>query len=306
MSYLLCVDDDPSILMLVGKVLENAGHIVQSAADGMTALMSIETREPELVVLDLSMPHMSGIEVCRAIKQNPFKAHIPVLLLTAQSDIEDKVEAFEAGVDDYLVKPFHPQELLARVFALLRLVRREGDRNPSSGLPGGRAIQEEIERRVAQAQHFAICYIDLDNFKPFADTFGFTVADVVIRETGKVIRAAVEAHGHPSDFTGHIGGDDFIVVTDVERAAAVARDASARFKQIIHRTVGEAALLRGTFTGEDRDGQQREFPITQLSAAVLLVDPAHWVSIGHIGTLAANVKRQAKQHGPGTILVQPA
>src|SRR6185503_13616034 len=134
---------------LVCRVLEAAGHQVVTAPDGAAALAAIEAREPELVVLDLCMPGLSGIEVCRAIKANPFTARIPVLLLTAMSDIEDKIEAFEAGADDFLVKPFHPQELLARVVALLRIVRRESDRNPSSGLPGGRAIQEEIERRAA-------------------------------------------------------------------------------------------------------------------------------------------------------------
>lgn len=304
MSYLLCVDDDDSIRMLICKILANAGHIVQAFPDGRTALSALEAREPELVVLDLAMPGMTGIEVCRSIKENPFTAHIPVLLLTAQSEIEDKVEAFEAGADDYLVKPFHPQELLARVLALLRLVRRESDRNPSSGLPGGRAIQEEIERCVGLSQPFAICHLDLDNFKPFADTFGFTVADTVIRETGAIIRKVVEDQGRPTDFVGHIGGDDFIIVTGVEQAERMARECSTRFREVVARIVGAAATQRGTFTGLDRDGFQREFPITQLSAAVLLVNPEQWVSLGHVGTLAADVKRRAKQNGPGTILVQ--
>jgi len=303
-SYLLCVDDDDSIRMLVCKILSNAGHLVQAFPDGRSALAALEVREPELVVLDLAMPGMTGIEVCRTIKQNPFTAHIPVLLLTAQSDIEDKVEAFEAGADDYLVKPFHPQELLARVLAILRLVRREGDRNPSSGLPGGRAIQEEIERCVGQNEPFAICHLDLDNFKPFADTFGFTVADTVIRETGAIIRKVIEEKGSPTDFVGHIGGDDFIIVTGIEQAESVARECSARFREVVARIMGDEATSRGTFTGLDRDGRQREFPMTQLSAAVLLVDPTQWVSLGHVGTLAADVKRRAKQNGPGTILVQ--
>lgn len=304
MSLLLCVDDDESVRFLVCRILEGAGHQVEAAEDGATALAAIEAREPELIVLDLSMPGLSGIEVCREIKGNPFTARIPVLLLTAMSDIEDKIEAFEAGADDYLIKPFHPQELLARVVALLRLVRREGDRNPSSGLPGGKAIQEEIAKRAARDETFAICYIDLDNFKPFADTFGFTLADTVIRETGALIREAVEVAGSADDFPGHIGGDDFIVVTSPAQAERIARECVTRFARVAARAVGEEAAQSGRYMGEDRDGSRREFPLTQLSAAVLVVNPKQWVSIGHIGTLAAQVKRQAKQHGPGTILVQ--
>src|SRR5919202_5851693 len=290
--------------LMVREILASAGHDVATAADGLSALESIEEREPDLLVLDLVMPGMSGIEVCRAVKRNPFKARIPVLVLSARGEIEHKVAGFEAGADDYLPKPFDPRELRARVVAMLRLVRREGDRNPTSGLPGGKAIEEEIGRRVASGERFAICYIDLDHFKPFADTFGFTAADAVIRDTGSAIRGAVEAVGSGRDFVGHIGGEDFIVVCDEGHAEAIARECAARFRDVAVRAVGEDVVERGHFRGVDRDGKAREFPIARLSVAVLKVDPARWVSIGHVGALAAEVKRRAKQRGSGTILVQ--
>jgi PleD family two-component response regulator len=302
-SYLLCVDDNEDMRLMVREVLESAGHEVSLAPDGDAALASIQNREPELLVLDLVMPGMTGIDVCRAVKRNPFTARIPVLMLTARGDIEHKVAAFEAGADDYLAKPFDPRELRSRVVALLRIVRREGDRNPTSGLPGGQAIEDEIERRVAAGEPFAVCYIDLDNFKPFADTFGFSVADTVIREMGAAIRSAVEAVGDPRDFVGHIGGDDFIVITVAERAERIAEACADRFVDVLLRAVGKDAVNRGGFMGVDRDGRAREFPIARLSAAVLRVTPDRWVSVAHLGGLAAEVKRRAKQRGPGTILV---
>jgi PleD family two-component response regulator len=302
-SYLLCVDDNEDMRLMVREVLESAGHEVNLAPDGLAALTAIQEREPELLVLDLVMPGMSGIDVCRAVKRNPFTARIPVLMLTARGDVEHKVAAFEAGADDYLAKPFDPRELRARVVALLRIVRREGDRNPTSGLPGGQAIEDEISRRAAAGEPFAVCYIDLDNFKPFADTFGFTVADAVIREMGLEIRAAVEEVGSGRDFVGHIGGDDFIVVTDALHAERIAESCADRLVRVLDRVVGEEPLKRGGFIGVDRDGRAREFPIARLSAAVLHVTPERWVSVGHIGTLAAEVKRRAKQRGAGTILV---
>jgi len=289
---------------MVRDVLASAGHEVEVAADGLSALASIQEREPELLVLDLVMPGMSGIEVCRALKRNPFLARVPVLMLTARGDVENKVAAFEAGADDYLPKPFDPRELRSRVVALLRLVRREGDRNPTSGLPGGKAIEEEIDRRAEIREPFDICYLDLDNFKPFADTYGFTVADMVIRDMGQAIRGAVEAVGNSRDFVGHIGGDDFIVVTASGSAESVAKECASRFVTVATRAVGEEAVRRGHFMGIDRDGRAREFPIARLSAAVLTVNPARWISTSHIGALAAEVKRRAKQRGPGTILVQ--
>jgi PleD family two-component response regulator len=290
--------------LMVREVLASAGHDVNLAPDGLSALASIQEREPDLLVLDLVMPGMSGIDVCRAVKRNPFTARIPVLMLTAQGDIDSKVAGFEAGADDYLPKPFDARELRSRVVALLRLVRREGDRNPTSGLPGGTAIEEEIARRAARKERFAVCYVDLDNFKPFADTFGFSVADMVIRDMGSAIRAAVEEVGDTQDFVGHIGGDDFIVVTTEDRALPVAEECARRFVDVAVRAVGESAVRRGTFTGIDREGKAREFPIARLSVAVLKVHPERWISVGHFGALAAEVKRRAKQRGPGTILVQ--
>ena len=194
MSYVLCVDDNEDMRLMVREVLQSAGHETDLAADGLSALASIQEREPDLLVLDLVMPGMSGLDVCRAVKLNPFTARIPILMLTAQGDIKHKVAAFEAGADDYLAKPFDPRELRARIVALLRIVRREGDRNPTSGLPGGKAIEEEIERRAEAGDSFAICYIDLDNFKPFADTFGFSIADMVIRDMGQAIHGLRRAH----------------------------------------------------------------------------------------------------------------
>ena len=289
---------------MVREVLQSAGHEVELAGDGLSALEAIQEREPDLLVLDHMMPGMSGFEVCRTVKRNPFTARIPVLMLTAHGDIEHKVAGFEAGADDYLAKPFDPRELRARVVALLRIVRREGDRNPTSGLPGGRAIQEHIEHKAERGEPFAICYIDLDNFKPFADAFGFTVADLVIRETGSAVLGAVLAVGGPKDFVGHIGGDDFIVVSTPDRGERIAEECARRFVEVAIKAVGEEAVRKGSFMGIDREGRAREFPIARLSAAVLTVEPSRWISTSHIGMLAAEVKRLAKQRGPGTILVR--
>jgi PleD family two-component response regulator len=254
------------------------------------------------------MPGMNGFEVCRRIKTNPFTSRIPVLMLTAQSTVESKVEGYAAGADDYLAKPFDPRELRARVQALLRLVQRESDRNPTSGLPGGRAIDLDIAARIERNESFAVCYLDLDYFKPFADTFGFAIADEVIRGLGAAIRESSATVGSDDgkDFVGHIGGDDFIILTAPGRAEAFAAECSSRCKRVIERAVGDDAARAGSFTGVDREGQVRRFPLARLSTAVLLVKPDGWVNLAHLGMRAADVKRRAKQRGPGTILVEIA
>ena len=305
MSYLLFADDNEDMRHMVRDLLESSGHEIGLAADGPSALASVKEREPDLLILDLNMPGLSGYEVCRAVKRNPGTARVPVLMLTSQSSVEHKLEGFDAGADDYLPKPFDARELRARVAALLRLVRREADRNPTSGLPGGHAIDEELSGRVARKETFAVCYIDLDNFKPFADHFGFSVADDVIRDTGAAIRRAVSAVGASDDFVGHIGGDDFIVVTSPDRADVVAQECAARFRDVVARAVGEEAMLIGNFTEVDREGILRAMPLACLSAAILTVRPEDWVSSKHLGARAAEVKRRAKHRGPGTIVAEP-
>ena len=305
MSYLLFADDNEDMRHMVRDLLESSGHEIGLAADGPSALASVGTRIPDLLILDLNMPGLSGYDVCRAVKRNPGTSRVPILMLTAQSSVEHKLEGFEAGADDYLPKPFDARELRARVSALLRLVRREADRNPTSGLPGGHAIDEELLSRVGRKETFAVCYIDLDNFKPFADHFGFAVADDVIRDTGDAIRHAVSAVGTGDDFVGHIGGDDFIVITSPARADDVAQECAVRFRDVVTRAVGEDAMRIGSFTAIDREGVLRTMPLACLSAAILTVRPEDWVSSKHLGARAAEVKRRAKHRGPGTIVAEP-
>ncbi len=308
MSYLLYADDHEQMRLMVRDLLEASGHEVALAPDGPSALAQLRVREPELLILDVAMPGMSGFDVCRAVKRNPMTARIPVLMLTAESDIDAKVQGFDAGADDYLAKPFNPRELRARITALVRLVRRESDRNPTSGLPGSRAIDDELARRAERGQPFAVCYLDVDHFKPFNDVFGFAVADAVIRDAGVALQDAVTATGGTlgpdGDFAGHIGGDDFLLLTTPGRAEPLVREAQRAFRRLVESRVGSETVARGRFTGLDRQGTLREFPLATLTAVVLLVDAVRWRSSVDLGVRAADAKRRAKATGAGTVLVE--
>jgi len=302
MALILCVDDEPSVSDLVRQILKMGGHEVEVAHSGPDALRRVREREPQLIVLDRSMPDMDGLDVCRALKANPFLSRIPILMLTALAAIDFKVEGFEAGVDDYLTKPFEPRELTARVAALLRLTAREGDRNPSSGLPGGIAIERDIESRVAAEQPFSVVYFDFDHFKPFADTFGFALADQVVRGTGAILGELAARNG---DFAAHIGGDDFLLVCAPHRAFQLARESQERFRTLICDLVAPSIAEKGSFVGLGRDGQVREFPLTSITAVIVPIEPARWRGVAHLGEWAAMGKRAAKTSGGGQIIEAP-
>lgn len=122
-GVILIVDDTPDNLALLSDALDDAGYMVLVALDGLSALNRIQRRRPDLILLDAMMPGLDGFETCRRIKAQPETADIPVLFMTALTDSEHVVEGFEAGGIDYVTKPIHPDEVLARVAAHLRTAR---------------------------------------------------------------------------------------------------------------------------------------------------------------------------------------
>jgi DNA-binding response OmpR family regulator len=123
MSKVLIADDDPDILDLVAFKLEQAGHQLVTAGDGITALAEARREPPDVVVLDVSMPGMSGLDICRELRADPATAAIPVILLTARAQEADVEAGFDVGADDYVTKPFSPRELVSRVAVVLGRVR---------------------------------------------------------------------------------------------------------------------------------------------------------------------------------------
>ena len=121
---MLVVEDDPDIAQLVAHYLEKAGFTAEITASGRDALTSIAARPPDIVVLDLMLPQVDGLEICRTVRGNDATAGVPIIMLTARAEESDRIVGLEIGADDYLAKPFSPGELVARIRALLRRVAR--------------------------------------------------------------------------------------------------------------------------------------------------------------------------------------
>jgi two-component system, OmpR family, alkaline phosphatase synthesis response regulator PhoP len=132
-TRILIVEDDPDIAELVARYLDKAGFATERAASGREAMQAISERPPELVVLDLMLPHMDGLEVCRLVRGHHATAAIPIIMLTARAEESERIVGLELGADDYLAKPFSPNELVARVRALQRRAQRAAATASSSG-----------------------------------------------------------------------------------------------------------------------------------------------------------------------------
>jgi DNA-binding response OmpR family regulator len=141
----LVVEDESSIASFVALYLKNAGYTVRSAANGKTALAEAEASQPALIVLDLMLPDIDGVEVCRRIRQ---RSDVPILMLTARDEDVDKIIGLEVGADDYLTKPFNPRELVARVKAILRRSTTERARPESKQIQHGDLVIDAGRREV--------------------------------------------------------------------------------------------------------------------------------------------------------------
>jgi PleD family two-component response regulator len=299
MPNILFADDEPAMRDMVSRVLESGGYKVQLARNGLDALEQIRATTPDLIVLDYYMGDPNGLQVCRDVKSSPRFGHLPVLILTGRNGMDSRLRGFDAGADDYLTKPFDPRELLARISALLRLASRGLQRNPTSGLPGGEAIHQAFGCWQQRGKIFAICYLDLDDFKPFGDRFGFRIADSAIRECGDVLRDVTDSL---DAFVGHVGGDDFIALSRPEDARRICEEAQRRLHTRLLSYLPPDVVEQGWYTAEARDGAVREFPITRMSAAIVRIPPDMPVSLTELGETVAGLKRLAKRGTSAGIL----
>lgn len=300
---ILVVDDDRNLRKIIQTNLELAGYDVSTAPNGEEAMQLLDVMQPDLVVLDVMMPLMDGYEVARRIRRHPSNTHVPIIMLTAKSEVEDKLAGFEAGADDYITKPFGPQELLARVRAKIRRVEVDSSLSPLTRLPGNLAIEAELRRRIDAKEPFAVLYLDLDNFKAFNDVYGFTHGDEAIQLVASSAVDVVRRRGTTQDFVGHIGGDDFIIVTLPPRAEEIAREIIDTFDRDIRKLYNAQDLRQGFIETRDRRGTLNRFPIMSLSIAIISNDQRPLENYAQIGEAAAELKRYAKSIG-GSVYVK--
>ena len=299
----LVVDDDRNLRKIIQTNLELAGYDVISASTGDEAMNILDGTQPDLVVLDVMMPLMDGYEVARRIRRHPSNTHVPIIMLTAKGEVDDKLTGFDAGVDDYMTKPFGPQELLARVKAKIRRVEVDASLSPLTRLPGNLAIEAELRRRIETHAPFAVLYLDLDNFKAFNDVYGFTHGDEAIQLVASSAVDVVRRRGTPKDFVGHIGGDDFIIVTLPDRAEEIAREIIDMFDREIRKLYNARDLGHGYIETRDRRGTLNRYPIMSLSVAIISNEQRKLDNYAQIGEAAAELKRYAKSIG-GSVYVK--
>lgn len=296
---ILLIDDDPLIRHLVVRTLANENYKVVEAASGLEGIASAVANPPDLILLDVMMPGMDGYEVCNHLRQQAATINVPIIFLTALDQMDSKILGLSTGADDYITKPFDVRELKTRVEVHLRRSERDLGANPLTGLPGNPIIEQIIAARLKAREQFAVLYIDLSNFKAYNDNYGWLKGDQVIKMLADTIVTAVTDIGTKADFVGHVGGDDFILVTVPDRAGAIAQQIIDRFDAAIPEFYSQDVRERGYSIVRDRRGRIFHAPIATVSIAIVTNVRREFKNILQVADIAAEVKGLVKSH-PGS------
>jgi PleD family two-component response regulator len=300
---ILVVEDDQNIRQILKFRLERAGYDVSTAENGEEGLEKVKEVSPDLVLLDLMMPVMDGREACRRLKSHFNTSHIPVIMLTAKSDIHDKVGGLRDGANDYLTKPYDPKELLLRVQNILQWSRSQRDASPLTGLPGNISIEQEANRRIVAGTPFAFLYADIDNFKVVNDYYGYSRGDDAIRATAGLLAETVQELGTDGDFIGHVGGDDFVIITTPEHADAIGEHLKTEFDRRVPGFYNKVDLDRGYIEVLDRQGTLRRFPVMSLTVAIITTEVGPITHYAKLIDAVADLKRYGKSQ-TGSVVVK--
>lgn len=237
-EYLLIVDDKANNRLLLNTYLSAAGYTVQMARTGEEALALIEKKPPSLVLLDIRLPGLNGYEVCRRIKTSEKIGFIPVILITAMDEEEERLKGIESGADDFIIRPIHKLELLTRVKSLLRIKRLHEELQQKNiqlqqmaitdGLTGlynypyfRKILRQEVLRSLRYGQPVSLLMMDIDFFKMYNDQFGHPQGDQILRQFALLLCKNIRQ----TDFLARYGGEEFALIlpsTDKNSAHIVA------------------------------------------------------------------------------------
>lgn len=290
---ILTIDDDPDILDVLELTLSENYDVI-CASNGKEGLEKVRMNNPDLIITDYNMPVMNGPDFCKELRKDILFRHVPVIMLTGKGEVRDMVAGIESGADDYLIKPFEPDTLLARIKMILRRTIMSLDANPLTRLPGNTSIMEELQQRISAGKPFAVGYADLDKFKIYNDKYGFEKGDEVIRATARIIVEASNQLDGKNTFVGHIGGDDFVFVCDDNIADGISQKIIDEFDKVTPSFYNETDKAAGYIVGKDRQGNETRAGLVSISIGIVSNVTNKITHVAQVGEIGAELKKFAK------------
>lgn len=228
---ILIVEDDLDLAEMLNAYFRVQNYEVLTAAWGKDALEISADVNLSLVVLDIRLPDIDGYEVCRQLRLQRRTQDVPIIFLTEKRDRVDKLQGLELGVVDYITKPFDIQELRLRVRNAISRVARQATTNPVTDLAENELVDEKLVELTLTDAPWAMLLVSIHGLSDFREQYGFVAADDVLRAVTLMIRNAVREHGREEDFVGHIGPEDFIILSVPDKISLIRERVETRIRQ---------------------------------------------------------------------------
>jgi PleD family two-component response regulator len=290
---MLIVEDDFDISNMLRIYFQSHGYEVAVAQRGEDALAMCRKQLPHIIVLDIMLPDMDGYDVCRELRSNLRTSHVPIIFLTQKDERSDKIHGLELGADDYITKPFDLEELKLRVKSAISRATVQSLTNPTTGLPGGRLIEDQL-RQLMKRDGWGILYVGLQGFDAFTEVYGFVAGEEVLRFMAMILGQTVDSAGTHNDFIGHVGGDDFIVITDDRKLVqSMVQDLEKRFNEGIGTHYDWQTREQGFLIVRDDAGNETKVDLMTIAVGVLSAEDGPFSDIREITESAASARREA-------------
>jgi PleD family two-component response regulator len=289
----LVVEDDFDISSMLQLYFKTQGYEVYVAPRGGVALEMTRQNMPNVIVLDIMLPDIDGYEVCRQLRTNLRTSHIPIIFLTQKDERNDKIQGLELGADDYITKPFDLEELRLRVRNTIKSAEVASLTSASTGLASGRLIEQQL-RELMRKQDWGILYIGINGLSAFNEIYGFVAGEEVLRFTGMLLNDVIDEMGTADDFIGHIGGDNFIIITRKELVDPLRTEISQRFAENVGTHYDFMTRMQGYLVIKDDDDKEERVPLMTLQVGALTIEDGPFTDIREITEAAAEVRRQAR------------
>jgi PleD family two-component response regulator len=302
-SRILIIEDDKNLVETIKDIFEINDFDVLVAYNGAEGIENALKNKPDVIILDVGLSDISGFEVCKILKENYQTKFIPVIMLTGTKvEKEYRIGGLRTGADEYLLKPCDPEELLVRVESIIGRTRLLLDINPLTKLPGNEVIKRVVYEKIRKKEAVGICYIDIDNFKPYNDYYGYQKGDEMILFLANVIAEALKEVKFEDDknvFVGHIGGDDFILLIPSNSVDLVCEKITRKFDEGILNFYNEDDRKKGFIIAPSREGDLKAFPIARISIAVVDTQKNKYLldrEYEHIMLVLSSIKKYLKKN----------
>jgi PleD family two-component response regulator len=304
----LIIDDDTDSVLLLRFALERAGFEVIVSFSAEEALHVAAPDAPDCILLALEVGAQSGqaecgLELCRQLRASTRTGMLPLILVTSKLRSEsDTVAGFKAGADDYVMKPFRPAEVVARVESLIERTQRSDSMSTLTGLPGFSALQMQLRRLIVSSQPFSVLYGDIDNFGTYNQVMSFERGNAVLRDVAQIFSKAVMEHA-PGAFLSYAGEDEFVVAWKQEDLLEVSAAIIEAFNASLPSWYPPEILERGFVTLHDRRGGARDVPLISISLTGVNNAKRQFRNPLEIAAVAAETRR-AIRDVPGSHYLQ--